>query len=89
VTIAATAVYVVRDRSHVESHIHARQSGYAQCSQKYPGRKDAAMRERRCGWAQLSGVREGDLLGLPFLVLAAGLSLVLVQRIDDSRPRGT
>jgi hypothetical protein len=87
VLIAALALFVVKDRSRLESQIHSRQARYVSCSRDFRGRKLAATKARVCGWSQLSERRLGDLVGLPFFAVALGLTLILVYKIG--RPEAT
>jgi hypothetical protein len=34
-----------------------------------------------CGWAELSAIKNGELLGLPFFALACALVLVLLYKV--------
>jgi hypothetical protein len=81
ILMAGLAFFVVTNRSRLESQIHARQTHYVACSQRYQGRTFAATRESVCGWGRLSELRLGDLLGLPFFAIAFGLALILIYKI--------
>jgi hypothetical protein len=86
--IAATALYVVHDRSHLAAEIHNRRAAYASCLRANPG-SSAIKRHRRahrCDWSTLAAAREGDLLGVPFFALAVLLSVILVLRITIAKP---
>lgn len=86
--IAATALYVVHDRSHLGAEIRDRRAGYASCLRTSPGATATERRTRaaRCGWSTLAAAREGDLLGIPFFVLGVLLSVILVIRITIAKP---
>jgi len=61
-----------------------RAARYGTCLRSPGSGSTAAARRLACGWTQLRAVRRGDLLGLPFLALAAALLLVLVYKIGNS-----
>jgi hypothetical protein len=89
VLMVGLALFVVKDRSRLESQIDARQASYVACAHDYRGRELAATRQRVCGWTQLSEHRLGDLLGLPFFAVALGLSLILIYRISKPDADGS
>ena len=84
--VAGSAAYVLYDRAHVEHHIKARQANYTTCAREYPGARHAKARKSRCGWSELTAIRQGDVLGLPFIIVAIGAFLVLAYH---SRPTET
>ena len=83
--MTGAAVFVVTNRSRLESQIHRRQARYAACARRYPGHELAGTRAGTCGWLRLSDARRGDLRGLPFLAVALGLFLVLIYKIGHPR----
>ena len=76
VLLAAAGFYVARDRSRLETRVHDRQALPAHCRRR-------TRSATACGAAGLLQIRRGDLLGVPFLILAVGLSLILVFKIAN------
>jgi hypothetical protein len=49
---------------------------------RYPSGGEA--KQGVCGWAELSAIRNGELLALPFFALACVLALVLLYKVRTS-----
>jgi hypothetical protein len=88
VLLAGAGIYVVTDRSRLATRIAGRQASYHACARSYSGSNERKQRERLCGWSQLSQIRRGDLIGIPFLALALGLSFLLVYKIAHQSTDG-
>jgi hypothetical protein len=81
--MAAAAAFAITNRSRLETRIEHISLGERGC---------LAQRARTagdCGLGHLVQLREGDLLGLPFIALGLGLFLLLVYKIGrpGSEPR--
>jgi hypothetical protein len=49
---------------------------------RYPSGSEA--KQGVCGWAELSAIRTGELLALPFFALACVLAVVLLYKVRTS-----
>ena len=74
--MAGAVVFALENRSRLETRIDRVSLSAHSC----------LARSRRptgdCGLGHLVQLRQGDLLGLPFIALALGLFLLLVYKID-------
>jgi hypothetical protein len=73
--MAAAAVFAFTNRSRLESRIQHIRASEPSCALTRPAPAGD------CGVAHLLQLRQGDVLGLPFLALGLGFFLVLVYKI--------